>query len=146
MHLKLASLFCFVLWKLSCDWQSRLAPFYLLNTFSLHIKKKTNSSFIIPIYPPNSWMSFLLLLQTLISMPTKKSRFNNIAYSCEEHSTTSNPSKSSCNMYSLFMREDWLIEIYSLDLTIFCILNNNNQCTRNKVVIAVLKNSNKIHC
>ena len=42
---------------------------------------------------------------------------------CQEHRITSNPSQPSRNMYSLFMREDWLIEIYSSYLTIFCILN-----------------------
>ena len=40
-------------------------------------------------------MSFLSLLQTLISLPTKKARLNKIADSCQEHNTTSNPSESS---------------------------------------------------
>ena len=66
---------------------------------------------------------FCSLLQTIIGLPTKKARLDNIVYSCQEHSTTSNPSNSSRNMYFLFMREDWLIKIYSSDLTIFCILN-----------------------
>ena len=40
-------------------------------------------------------MSFLSLLQTLIIAPTKKSRLNKIADSCQEHNTTSNPYESS---------------------------------------------------
>ena len=40
-------------------------------------------------------MSFLSLLEDLISLPTKKSRLNKIADSCQEHNTTSNPSESS---------------------------------------------------
>ena len=46
---------------------------------------------------------FCSLLQTIISFPTKKARLNNIADSCQEHSTTFNPSESSRNMYSLFV-------------------------------------------
>ena len=66
---------------------------------------------------------FCSLLQTIISLPTKKARLNNIADSYQEHSTTFNPFQSSHNMYSLFVRDNWLIEIYNSDLTIFCILN-----------------------
>ena len=52
-------------------------------------------------------MSFLSLLQTLISLPTKKSRLNKIVDFFQERNTTSNPYESSNKTKGSQARKPW---------------------------------------